>query len=66
MFEMAAGYELTHLRPSEADYKNVDKSVKPILEHIFEEKFPNDVDNVSRLMTSLDDRCYCCFIAADI
>ena len=46
VFEMAAGYELTHLRPSQADYKAVDKKVKPILEYIFEEGFPHSISEV--------------------
>ena len=44
---MAAGYELTRLRPGEAEYKTVDKKVRPILEYIFEDGFPHDISEVS-------------------
>ena len=46
MFEMAAGYELTHLRPGPSDYKAVDKKVRPVLEFIFEEGFPHSISEV--------------------
>ena len=49
VFEMAAGYELTHLRPGPAEYNTVAKKVKPILEYIFEEGFPHDIDAVSHV-----------------
>ena len=47
MFEMAAGYELTRLRPGEADYKAVDKKLRPVLEYIFEEGFPHSINEVT-------------------
>ena len=47
MFEMAAGYELTHLRPSQADYKAVDKKIRPVLEFIFEQGFPHSISEVA-------------------
>ena len=47
VFEMAAGYELTHLRPREDEYMNVDKKVTTVLKYIFEEGFPHDIDQVS-------------------
>ena len=53
VFEMAAGYQLTQLRPSEKEYEKMDKKVKLILKYIFEEGFPHDIDDVSRLVTSL-------------
>ena len=47
MFEMAAGYELTHLRPTQADYMAVDKKVRPVLEFIFEQGFPHNISEVT-------------------
>ena len=47
MFEMAAGYELTRLRPSQADYKAVDKKIRPVLEFIFEQGFPHSISEVA-------------------
>ena len=47
MFEMAAGHELTHLQPGEAEYKTIDEKVKPVLEYIFEKGFPHDIHQVS-------------------
>ena len=49
VFEMAAGYELTHLRPSQADYKAVDRKIRPILELIFEQGFPHSISEVATL-----------------
>ena len=46
MFEMAAGCELTNLRPGEAEYKTVDEKVRPVLEYIFEDEFPHDIHQV--------------------
>ena len=43
---MAAGYELTQVRPGQADYMAVDTRVKPVLEYIFAEGFPNDITEV--------------------
>ena len=47
VFEMAAGYELTRVRPGEAEYKTVDKNVRPILKYIFEEGFPHSISEVT-------------------
>ena len=47
MFEMAAGYELSHLRPGETEYRTVDEKVRPVLEYIFDDGFPHTVDQVS-------------------
>ena len=44
---MAAGYELTRVRPGEAEYKTVDKNVRPILKYIFEEGFPHSISEVT-------------------
>ena len=47
VFEMAAGYELTHLRPTQADYMAINKKVRPVLEFIFEEGFPHSISEVN-------------------
>ena len=46
VFEMAAGYELTQLRPGPSDYNAVNKKVRAALEFIFKEGFPHTVDEV--------------------
>ena len=44
---MCCGYELTHLRPEGPEYKTVKKDeVKEILQFIFKDGFPHDVDEV--------------------
>ena len=54
IFEMAAGYELTQLRPGAGEYQTVSKAVRPILKFIFEEGLPHNTSNV----------CYAPYIAA--
>jgi hypothetical protein len=44
---MAAGYELTHLRPSQSDYKAIDKKIRSVLEFIFEQGFPHSITEVA-------------------
>ena len=47
MFEMSCGYELTSVNPSPDDYKAVKSDrVKEVLEFIFTEGFPHDVDEI--------------------
>jgi hypothetical protein len=47
MFEMSCGYELTHLRPEQDEYKSVkDEEVKEVLQYIFKEGFPNTIEQV--------------------
>ena len=43
---MAAGYELTQLRPGAGEYKTVPKAVRPILQFIFEDGFPHSISKV--------------------
>ena len=43
---MAAGYELTEVRPGVDDYKAVPSAVRPILEFIFAEGFPHSIQDV--------------------
>ena len=47
IFEMAAGYELTQLRPGMGEIKTVSKAVRPVLEFIFQEGFPHNISNVT-------------------
>ena len=47
MFEMAAGYELTQLRPGMGEIRAVHKAVRPVLEFIFEEGFPHNISKVA-------------------
>ena len=51
---MAAGYELTQVRPGQADYMAVDTQVKPVLEYIFEEGFPHDITEVKLKLMSIN------------
>ena len=44
---MAAGYELTQLRPGVGDIRTVHKAVRPVLEFIFEEGFPHNISKVT-------------------
>ena len=47
MFEMSCGYELTSVYPSVDDYIAVKSDrVKEVLEFIFTEGFPHDVDEI--------------------
>ena len=43
---MAAGYELTEVRPGDEDYKAAPSAVRPILEYIFAEGFPHSIEQV--------------------
>ena len=47
IFEMAAGYELTQLRPGMGEIKTINKAVRPVLEFIFKEGFPHSISNVT-------------------
>ena len=47
IFEMAAGYELTQLRPGMGEIRTVHKAMRPVLEFIFEEGFPHDISKVT-------------------
>ena len=47
VFEMAAGYELTQLRPGIGEIKTVPKAVRPVVEFIFEEGFPHSISEVT-------------------
>ena len=67
MFEMAAGYELTQTQPLDADFQNVDESVKKVLKYIFEEGFPHDITEVRELYASARHRlCFTFFICMQI
>ena len=44
---MAAGYELTQLRPGMGEIRTVHKAVRPVLEFIFEEGFPHNISKVT-------------------
>ena len=57
---MAAGYELTQLRPGTGEYKTVPKAVRPILQFIFEEGFPHSISKVCYPLFS-----YCACRASD-
>ena len=43
---MAAGYELTQIRPGAGEYKTVPKAIRPILQFIFEDGFPHSISKV--------------------
>ena len=43
---MAAGYELTELRPGAGEYKEVPSAVRPILDYIFTDGFPHSIEDV--------------------
>ena len=52
IFEMSAGYELKQLAPGKDDYKTVHKSVKPVLEHIFDDELSHSISDVRKLVIS--------------
>lgn len=52
IFEMSAGYELTQLKPGAGDYRAAHKTVRPILEYIFEEGFPHNITDVIKIEMS--------------